>query len=259
MKPENVLTLIIAYYLSKFDQAAYSNLGYKSMNEAHKDIGMRFGVNPNSVRNMRDEFDSVHDNPRAGFYQRELRPSRKRVINMFHDLSEQGLREIVKSILNNQSYVDSETFEIINTRIQNSEKDRNLFYSRGQTGKRAEEFFIKYQIKCGVPHSGDLIDTRDMGCGYDFEISTPSEKYYVEVKGIDKNQSGILFTDKEWFMANKYGEKYYLVIVNFVSGEAEVSIVNNPAAKLAPKQNIYTTVQINWNVSYTELQRLLAT
>ena len=48
---------------------------------------------------MRDEFDSIHDNPRAGWHQRPLRPSRVKVVELFDDLTEEGLSVIKKSIL----------------------------------------------------------------------------------------------------------------------------------------------------------------
>lgn len=257
MKQQNVLALIIAYYLSKFDQEAYSNLGYSSMNQAHVDIGRKLGVNPNSVRNMRDEFDSIHNNPRAGFSQRELRPSRLKVVNTFQDLSELGLRKIIVSILENKSLIDTETFEVIITQIKNTETDRKSFYLRGQTGRKAEELYMNHYREFGLPHSGKLIDTRDLGCGYDFEILTSTGNCFVEIKGMDKSSSGILFTDKEWYMANKHGDKYYLVLVTFVSGKPEFSIIKNPAARLNPRKNLFTTVQINWSVPNNDLRQFI--
>lgn len=125
---------------------------------------------------MRDEFDPIHNNRRVGWYQKDLSTSRKKVVETFRDLTELGLREIVNSILKNQSFIDNETFNVITTQIQNNENDRKHFHLRGQTGKRAEEFYINYHKESGLPHAGLLIDTRDLGCGYDFEISTSDLK-----------------------------------------------------------------------------------
>ncbi len=253
MKQQNVPALIVAYYLSKYDEKAYFNLGYKTKKEAHLDIGKKLNVNPNSVKNRRDEFDPIHGNKRVGWYQRELTSGRKKLVETFQDLSELGLREIVISILRNQSFIDTETFEVITTQIQNSERDKKPFYLRGQTGRKAEDLFINYQKEFGLPHAGDLIDTRDLGCGYDFEILTSADNFFVEVKGMDKNSSGVLFTDKEWLMANKNGDKYYLVVITFVSGKPEFTIIKNPATKLNPRKNLFTTVQINWSISNNDL------
>jgi hypothetical protein len=66
MKEGNSLALIAAYYLSKFDSVAYEYLGFETKTKTHNEIGQILGVNPNTIKNMRDDFDSIHDNPRVG-------------------------------------------------------------------------------------------------------------------------------------------------------------------------------------------------
>lgn len=95
MKENHSIALIIAYYLSKFDKVAYEKLGYSSTTATHAEVGRILGVNPNSVKNMRDEFDPLHGNNRRGWYQRPLRQSRAEVVESFQELSEEELRDIV--------------------------------------------------------------------------------------------------------------------------------------------------------------------
>ena len=59
------LALIVAYYLSKFDQTAYKHLGLGSVTATHQKIGRALGINPNSIKNTQNEFDPLHDNPHA--------------------------------------------------------------------------------------------------------------------------------------------------------------------------------------------------
>ena len=101
MKESHTLALIVANYLSKYDKEAYKDLGFSTSSDAHKQIGRALGVNPNSIKNMRDEFDPLHDNPRVGWYQRPLRPSRAKVVESFQDLGEEELRDVVLEILTN--------------------------------------------------------------------------------------------------------------------------------------------------------------
>ena len=75
------------------------------------------GVNLNSVKNMRDEFDPLHDNLRAGWYQRPLRPSRAKVVESFQHLSEEELRDVVLEILTNPEFVSSDDFSDVVTPI----------------------------------------------------------------------------------------------------------------------------------------------
>lgn len=155
MKENNSLALIVAYYLSKFDQIAYGQLGFRSSTATHAEIGRLLGVNPNSVKNMRDEFDPLHDNARVGWYQRPLRPSRAKVIESFQDLSEEELRDVVLEILTNPEFASSDDFGDIVTPIakrEKKQKGKSVFIVRGPTGRKAEEHFMAYHDSQGFRH-----------------------------------------------------------------------------------------------------------
>lgn len=256
MKKNNYLALIAAYYLSKYDQVGYKNLNFLSRTDAVKQIGKLLGVNPNSVKNMRDEFDPIHDNPRVGWYQRPLRPSRVKVVELFQDLAEEELRDIVLEILTNPEFVSSdECADVITpiSRRENKRKGKAVFIIRGPTGRKAEEAFIKYHGTTQEPVPGILFDRRDHGCGYDFEIKNPKGQIQVEVKGLDGNSGGVVFTSKEWNTASKNGNSYFLAIARNVAQSPTFQFIRNPANTLKPKKNIFTTVQVNWNITEAEL------
>lgn len=257
MKPNHALALTVAYYLSKFDALAYRRLGFTSSTAAHAEIGKKLDVNPNSVKNMRDEFDPLHDNPRAGWYQRPLRPSRAKVVEMLQGLSEVELGDIAMEILSMGNTSAPNTFsDIINPILSEDEPQgtaKPTYIVRGPTGRRAEEIFIESHKQTALPTSGDLIDTRDLGCGYDFEIMNNGTSTQIEVKGMDGTTGGISFTSKEWEVASKNGENYVLVIVRNVSGEPDIQFIRNPAKQLRAKRSVYTVAQIRWNVSDLDL------
>ncbi len=99
MEQNRKLALIISYYLSKFDQKAVENLGYKNFTDAFKNIGEILDLKPNTIKNMREQFDPLHPNKRVGWYQRDLSPSRLEVVKKYENFSEQDLRNVVKDIL----------------------------------------------------------------------------------------------------------------------------------------------------------------
>lgn len=101
MDDNNKLALIVSYYLSRFDTLALERLGYSKWNQAIADIGKILNINPNTIKNMRDDFDPLHPNKRVGWYQRELRPSRKKIKDKYENYTEEELTKIVKDILNN--------------------------------------------------------------------------------------------------------------------------------------------------------------
>ena len=99
MEKNSQLALVIAYYLSKFDQRAYKELNYESMTATHLELGRILNVKASKIKNMRDEFDSIHDNPRVGWYQRDLRPSRMKIVDEYANFTEEELKAVVFKII----------------------------------------------------------------------------------------------------------------------------------------------------------------
>lgn len=245
-------TMIVSYYLSRFNEEAVANLGYKSWKNAFEDLSQKLQINKHTIKNWRDEFDPFHGY-RVGWYQREARKTIANIISQFELLEEYDIRQIVEEIINGN--------EINLPEIDTSEKEvisKPIFILRGPTGRRAEHFFIEYHRANNLPFSGKLIDTRDWGCGYDFEIKSESNQHFIEVKGLASNTGGLLFTNKEWEMAKKERTKYTVCLVSNINDSPEISFINDPFSKLNPRKNIIQTVQVQWCVSNNELQGINA-
>lgn len=255
-KRNPISSLIVSFYLSKFDDLAYQELGFGNKRATHQQIGKILGVNPNSIKNMRDEFDPIHDNERVGWYQRPLPPSRAKVVELFQDMLEIELRDFVLGVLHDTVFENSNDYLDIVKSINKKDKEgskKSMFILRGPTGRKAEEFFIENQNNASVPLNGELKDKREYGCGYDFEINYEEIISYVEVKGLAGDSGGIVFTSKEWDVAQKKGDDYYLAVVRNVLSIPYLQIIKNPSAKLKPKKSVYQTAQISWNVSENDL------
>lgn len=255
MEYNNKLALFVAYFLSRFNDEAYKDLGYKTQVEAHRMIGEILKVNPNTIMNMRDEFDPLHGH-RLGWYQRPLAPSRVQVYNALIDLSMQEVSIIVKDILGQGHIVKEDEIAYLTKIIDEKEIGSN-YILRGPTGKKAEEYFIRYHRDHKKPFAGELIDTRENGCGYDFEIKAEGAKYYIEVKGAANKNTGILFTNKEWETAKKHGDNYYVVFISNLDDTPSLEFIQSPYEKLNPNKNIVKTVQITWTVSDKEIKKIL--
>lgn len=253
MEENHKLGLYVSYYLSRFNEVAYKNLGYGNMSNTHKKIGELLSVPSNTVKNWRDEFDPLFGH-RAGWYQRPMIQSRLRVVNALQELDETSVRAIVLDILKGKTRADEyETKQLISIVSENeSLYDTAKFILRATTGKFAEEFFIKYYDNNESPFSGKLIDCREYGCGYDFRVEGP-ETVYIEVKGLSGDSGGVLFTNKEWQVANDKSNFYFLCIIKNTESQPTVLFINNPAGKLKPNKYIHTAIQISWSVSEEQL------
>lgn len=254
MENNHKLGLYVSYYLARFDKAAYGNLGYGNKLETHKKIGELLSVNSNTVQNWRDEFDPLFEH-RAGWYQRPMSPSRVSVVQALEDLNEPQIREIVLDILSGRIQDNEEELEqLLKVVTTDDRKKRNSkFILRGPTGKAAEELFIKYFSDNKKPTDGKLVDCRDLGVGYDFRIEGDAKNCFVEVKGLSENIGGILFTNKEWTIAKVEGDNYFLCVISNLNEQPNVVFIQNPAERLNPQKNIYTSIQISWSVNQNQL------
>ena len=99
----SVNAIILAYYLSKFDEKAYSYFNLKNKNQVHNLIAEKFNDKASTIKNIRDAYDSLHNNPRAGWkhekYQRELTNRWKMIMEPFKDSSFEDMSHIVTRIL----------------------------------------------------------------------------------------------------------------------------------------------------------------
>lgn len=257
MTGNNSKALIVSYYLSKFDRIAYRELGFATQIATHSAIGEILDVNPNTVKNMRDEFDSIHDNSRMGWWQRPIRPSRERIIELFEHLEEPELRDVIYEIINP---VDNKNAELNKTveNIEKLEKHDNKrsergYVNRATTGRLAEQFFQEHYRKKGQPVRGELFDRRDDGCGFDFEIISNDVSIKIEVKGLSGAKGGVQFTSKEWDVAKKSGDNYFLAIIKNVESYPSLLFIQNPFKNLEAQKSIHTTIQVRWNVTANQL------
>lgn len=255
MEDNHKKALIIAFYLSKFDRTAYEHLSYGNMTDTHKKIGKILDVNPNTIKNMRDEFDSVLDNARKGWWQKPLSKTRLQTIEKFDHLTESSLNAIVLNILDNSDLQNEEIIKevliTIDDNKENLKTQRNYSFSisRGQTGLAAENYFINNFAdilqNIGLKNCS-FIDTRNCGCGYDFEITSKEGTKFIEVKGLSGKKGSILLTDKEWSTALESKENYILLVVKNINIKPEIQLIINPAEKYNPIPKAQQIVQVNW-------------
>lgn len=250
--------LIVAYYLSRFDDAAYSNLGFDNKTRAHSALGNMLATNPNTLKLRRDDFDPLHGH-RVGWYQTKLSPRLAKVVETFQELSIEELNDIVLEILTDpKKFRSTVEWQSILLPIDLSSGPKRKFdfpfIARGPTGRHAEEFFVAWHKSYSLPIAGNLSDKRDFGCGYDFLIEMDGKEFFVEVKGLDGSEGGVAFTSKEWDTAREKKEKYFVVLVRNLSTVPDPLVIQNPAKVLNAKKYIYRPVQVRWTVSESELR-----
>lgn len=250
---------IIAFYLSKYDKIALKNLGYQNNSQAFRDIANILGVLPNYIKLSRDEFDVVHPY-RKGWHKRPMSPSVKKVVLSLGSLDEYSLRSIIIDILKKENS-DSENYIKRIVSLISSEEEANYpdYISRGITGGKAEELFMSWyeSNRDFFLKNAELKDIRTYGCGYDFEISDGKTKLAIEIKGISDEYGGILFTQKEWEIAEKLRDNFFLIIISYIKHEEyQIKVIKNPFESFKPKRNIQEVIQISWTIPGKDIKMI---
>ncbi len=260
MIEKNKQALIVAYYLSKYNIKGYRDLGYKNFSEAARDISTSLGIKFSTFQNMRDEFDPYHENNRVGWHQKGLTISRRNVMESFRYINEQSLREIALEIIIGKKLRDSTWINssLLLNKINDIGDTPKEDFPRGVTGDKAEKYFIEYFNKYQKPFKGILTDKRSAGCGYDFEIASNNKKYFIEVKGISSEWGGILFTNKEWYMARLKKKAYTLAIILDLKNEGEIYFFSDPAKIFSAEKKTSLVPRIDWHVSSASIKTIIS-
>jgi hypothetical protein len=130
--------IIVAYAMSRLDVEFLKRFSFRSWKEAFVETGKKLGVRPASMKNLRDEFDPIHPNPREGWRNRPLRKSRQQVVGDFCYRNDDFLLEVVARIIDRDKLIE----ELIVAPLANRELARKTQRERQRTGQQAEKHFL---------------------------------------------------------------------------------------------------------------------
>ena len=87
-------------------------------------------------------------------------------------------------------------------------------------------------------------------CGWDVTSLLDGEpSRYIEVKG-RAGVGGVALTPNEWIKAQRFGNDYWLYVVVNCKSDPELHIIQDPASKLNPKEEVsvvrYMVGQKDW-------------
>ncbi len=236
--------LVVAYAMSRLDMEFLRHFDMKNWRDAFARVGGILGVPGASMKNLRDEFDPVHANPRQGWHKRPLRPNRQRVLGEFCDTSNSALFEIVERILKG----DREVAEYISAPLSRRQDRVDNVAERLRTGRLAEEYFLAHSRTIIGFAAGELLDVRSHACGFDFGISSRAE-VAIEVKGMKSARGNILFTDFEWKEAARRKGMYWLVVVGSLAKNPRHQLIENPTSRLRSQIVLRNVTAVSWRAS----------
>lgn len=234
--------VLTGLFLSKFGAEGMELMGLDHFTAAFNVLGYGLGVNPNSLKNYRDEFDPLFPNTRKGWHMRTMREHCKRIYDEFSALDLRAFSELIRGFL----FQDHGIREILD---QAGEKDSSeTAAKRLITGKAAEEYFKRtYQKEPAFKNCALAEDATAMGCGFDFKLTCNSGFYCVEVKGLAGRHGAVSLTEKEYKVAGAYQERFCLFVVfNFIEKPHHKAYFNPLNSELQFKKNETRVTQITY-------------
>lgn len=236
--------LIVGYAMSRLDKAYLQARATSSWRTAFADAGRSLGVAPASLKNLRDEFDPVHDNDRRGWADRPMRPNRQRIMGKLCDVSDAALIELVDRVLANDP---DAVREVVSPLSKPASRMHNVA-ERLRTGRLAEEFFMRNSQTIVHVAPNLLLDHRSLARGYDFAVRD-REDIAIEVKGMKQKRGGIAFTDREWSEAKARRADFWLVVVGNLETTPIARMYPDPASTLQAQCKYHTTVAASWRAN----------
>lgn len=236
--------LVIGYAMSRLDAQYLRARRCTTWQGAYREAANALSSPSTSFKNLRDEFDPVHPNPRLGWHrnrQQPLRQNRQRVLDELQDVSDDALLELVSRILEREEAAIAEAIDslAVVTKVAHNVAERLL------TGRRAEEFFLAHSVSLVGIETSQILDCRQSARGFDFGVFNRPE-LAIEVKGLKQARGDIQFTDREWTEAKYRQEHYWLAVVGNLATEPVACIIRDPHSALRANCTYRTTVAAVW-------------
>jgi hypothetical protein len=227
--------------MSRLNERFLADFALPSWRAAFAWSGERLGVKPASLKNLRDEFDPIHDNSRRGWADRPMRPGRLDIVSTFEVVSDDELLEIVRGILSRNSTVEE---QVVQPLVRAQQRIANVA-QRLRTGRLAEEFFLRNSAEiCGV-ESADILDERESARGYDFSVRVrPSVR--IEIKGLMTRRGEIVFTELEWSVAREVRTDYWLIVVGCLATDPAARLFSDPHRVLQASEIVEQVRRVSW-------------
>lgn len=207
---EREKVILCGLLLSKFGQQALERLGFSSFSESYNAFGAPLKAKPNSIKGYRDELDPYFPNQRVGWDKRVIRDHCRQILEEHGSASLDDLTTLIGGFLD-------PGFELppLLQGSANEDDGNSSFARRLITGKAAEEYFATNFPTYEHFSGGELVNTTQSGCGFDFRINFQASDFLaVEVKGLRENRCRINLTWKEHRRAEELGERYFLCVVS---------------------------------------------
>ena len=144
-------------------------------------------------------------------------------------------------------------------KIKSGEDDVTPYYKDGVDKNKVDEAAMEAVLKFEKENGRVPKDVHLTSCGYDVlsRKQITGKIRHIEVKG--HTESGDVFiTPNEWFMAGRFGDDFWLYVVDYAINNPKIFRIQNPAENLEYDKILetkrYVVKERNWKKEFNDLE-----
>jgi superfamily II DNA or RNA helicase len=128
-----------------------------------------------------------------------------------------------------------------------------------ESDPEVEAIAIEYVKNYEIEQGRKPVSVEEENCGWDLtSLLSGQTDRYIEVKG-RAGVGGVALTPNEWIKAQRFGKEYWLYVVVNCKGTPELYLIQDPASKLSPKEEVsvvrYLVGQGDWKRAAGESEK----
>lgn len=251
--PNYVVLNFVGYGLAKFEDALITALGFKTKAELFRNlIARKLAKTRGTLKNRQDLFNPLVRGGKIGWWQNGNRYlHRKTLLDGFvGGLDAVAYARMLTKHLQAEFPVPGESKQPLPPLM------KSQFQQLQETGFEAESYFM-LNYRCISQFADALIeDGRQLGDGYDFQLTSSDGYWLAEVKGLRTLKGGIRMTEKEFKKAEEFRGRFCLVVVTSLDKRPAISPVFDPLASLDLTRRTIVVEQVYYQTSSIEWSRL---
>ena len=227
--PNYVILNLVGYGLAKFESELTALLGFRSKAEFFRELILRkLARTRGTLKNRQDLFNPLVRGGKTGWWQNGDRYlHRKTLLDSFvGELDAISYAAMLTKYLRSEFPLPGEAKQLLPPIM------KSQFQRLQETGAEAELFFMLNYRQIEQFADSSIADGRQLGDGYDFQLTSGEMYWLVEVKGLRASAGGIRLTEKEFGKAEEFRSRFCLIVVTNLDKRPVISPVFNPLERL---------------------------
>lgn len=253
--PNYVGLNIVGYGLARFENDLIAALGFDSKAALYRDLIARgLAKTRGTLKNRQDLFNPLVRGGRIGWWQNGDRYLHRKtqLDGLF------GRLAVAEYAMMLNNYLQAEFPEPGARKQSLPPLMKSQFRQLQETGVEAEMYFLQNYQQVSLFADAAIDDARQLGDGYDFQLTLGSVYWLAEVKGLRTRTGAIRLTQNEFDKATEFRERFCLIVVACLDKRPTMSAIFDPLPSLHLTRRTVVCEQVYYHTGLLDWTELVA-